>query len=104
MAVLRLILIAFLVVSASLSSAMELSHAMTSDAVHSAVDHDTADMPECCDEGVERGHNCHVLQAVPDASLVSTTSNGFAKAALFFDDLLLAGIEPNKLLDPPRLV
>lgn len=99
----RLILVVSLVVLASLSGAMETRHAIAMDVDHSFADDQIDDQLDCCNEGVERTHSCHSLPAVL-SNAKAQDADGMCRANVFVSyELLLNGIEPSGLLDPPRL-
>jgi len=98
----RLLLIVLMTFSASLSGAMEAGHAVASNSDHAAMEHVADDQPICCTDNPERAQTCHVLPAlVPVAAFGGITPDS-SETAYARIGLLLNGIEPSGLLDPPR--
>ena len=104
MSLVRVLLIAAVAISASLSGAMAASHAMIAEPDQGVMEM-TTDMPaHCCDNSLEPTQSCHYLPALlpgdagPDPA---SSTNGDIFAA---DGRLLTGITPSGPLDPPRAI
>ncbi|WP_222869546.1 hypothetical protein [Roseobacter fucihabitans] len=88
--------------SASLSGAMEVGHAFASEADHAAMEHAADDQPVCCTDNPERAQTCHVLSAIVPIEAFDGVAPDCSETAYARIGLLLSGIEPSGLLDPPR--
>jgi hypothetical protein len=104
MYLMRLFLIVLMTYSASLSGAMEAGHAVASDSDHVAMEHAAVDQPVCCTDNPERAQNCHVLSAIVPVEAFDGVAPDCSESAYSNIGLLLCGIEPSGLLDPPRTV
>lgn len=98
----RLLLVALVALSASVSGAMDAGHMAAPEHSHAATDQLTDDQPVCCSETTERSQTCHALPALlPGAGhhddAPATCVDVFVAASL-----LLTGFEPTGPLDPPR--
>lgn len=98
----RLLLIVLMTFSASLSGAMEAIHAVASDSDHAAMEHAANDQPVCCTDNPERAQTCHVLPAIVPVEALDGVAPDCSETAYAQIGLLLSGIEPSGLLDPPR--
>lgn len=64
MVIVRILLIILMTFSASLTGAMEVGHAVASEADHAMMEHVADDQPVCCTDNTERAPSCHVLPAL----------------------------------------
>lgn len=98
----RLLLIVLMTFSASLSGAMESGHAVASDSDHAVMEHVADDQPVCCTDNTERAPSCHVLPAIVPVEALDGVAPDCSETAYARIGLLLSGIEPSGILDPPR--
>ena len=98
----RLLLIVLMTFSASLSGAMEARHVVVSDSDHAAMEHAADDQPVCCTDNRERAQTCHVLPAIVPVEALDSVAPDCSETAYARIGILLSGIEPSGLLDPPR--
>lgn len=104
MAFMRILLIILLTFSASLSGAMETGHVVAFEGDHAAMEHVADDQPVCCMGELERAQSCHVSPALVPVAAFGGIAPDCSEAAYPHIGLLLRGIEPSGLLDPPRIM
>jgi hypothetical protein len=103
-AMLRLLLILALTLSASLAGAFAPERVVITGHEHHAIHDIEADAPMCCEHGLERAHTCITMPALCEGSPANQgtiTANG---AEFELDERALIGVPPSALLDPPRTV
>jgi len=104
MSLIRFIMIVILTLSTSLSAAMDAGHMPSSDHDHAAVEMMADEQPACCQDSTERTQTCHAVPALLPASEPTSTPPFAAEGVVFASGILLTGIQPSGLLDPPRAV
>ncbi|WP_223427675.1 hypothetical protein [Tateyamaria pelophila] len=104
MALFRILLVAILALSASVSGAMDARHATVMEHSKMAASEVIADQPVCCSESSERSQTCHVLSALLPGADHDDTAPATCQDMSFGGGLLLTGFEPSGPLDPPRAV
>lgn len=104
MAFARILLIILMTFSASLSSAMEVGHTVASEADHAAREHVADEQPDCWTDSTESAQSCHVLPALVPAAAFGGSAPDGSKTTYSSIGFLLLGIEPSRLLDPPRSI
>lgn len=104
MYIVRLLFIVLVTLSASLSAALEVGHAIATDSDHSVMGEVADDQLVCCNHGSDRTQTCNVLPAlVPIGTLEGLEPE--CSGTLFSSiNVLMTGIEPSGLLDPPRVM
>ena len=100
----RILLIFVITLSAPLSGAMEAGHASAPHSDHAAMDMMMADAPSCCEESSDRTSSCHILIALCPSATQPSPIRPTGEALFASVDLLLKGVKPSGLLDPPRAV
>lgn len=98
----RLLLVVVMAFFASVSGAVDVSHAVATEQAHVMDPALAGDQPSCCDEGAERMQNCQMLQAVLPLTDVQGAAPTACVAIVGDAELLRAGFEPAGPLDPPR--
>lgn len=100
----RLLLVALVALSASVSGAMDAGHMAAPEHSHAAMDDMINDEPVCCSESSERTMTCHVLPALLPGADQPDAAPASCEDVVVSTGLLLMGIEPSGPLDPPRAV
>lgn len=100
----RILLVVLIASYATLSGAMGAGHASGSHSEHAAMDATMADVPTCCEDSTDRTPNCHVLTALCPSALKHSPSQVSGEDLFVSYGLMLTGINPSGLLDPPRTV
>lgn len=101
----RFVFILALTLSASIAGAVASERVVVTGDEHHHVIHDIdADVPTCCDHGLERAPTCITMPALCEGSPAyqgTITANG---AEFELDERALIGVPPSGLLDPPRTI
>lgn len=100
----RFLLIVVITLSASLSTAMEVGHAIAPAFDHSVVGDVADDQPVCCNHASDRTQTCHVLPALVPVGALEDLKPECSGTLYFGIGVLMTGIETAGLLDPPRVV
>lgn len=98
----RLLTIALIVLSTTLSGAMAASHAGQTDMAVDTASVMSADHKTCCTDGMERSQSCHALPAILPAMMMDRGAQDLVRSVTFGPSILLTGSEPAGTLDPPR--
>ena len=104
MSMARFIMVVILTLSASLSGAMDAGHMPSTDHNHAAAEIMADEQPACCQDSTERTQTCHAVPALLPASEPTSTPPFAGEGVVFASGILLTGIQPSGLLDPPRAV
>ena len=104
MALVRLLLVVVVALSASVSGAMDAGHTAGLEQSHAAMGDLIDNQLACCSESSDRAQTCHALPALlPEANL-HEAAPAICENVPIGAALLLTGIEPSGPLDPPRAV
>ena len=104
MNLIRIILVALLVLSATLSGAMDAGHGAAGDHHHAAADTLSHTDLQCCDDSTERGQSCHLMPAVLADAGMLVTNPEVDSDTFGMGHRLPSGINLSVPLDPPRVV
>lgn len=102
MGLIRLLLVVLVALSASISGAMDAGHAAVVEHSHVAMDEVADDQPVCCSESSERSQTCHALPALLTGAGHHNDAPATCEDVFTAARLMMTGIEPSSLLDPPR--
>jgi methylmalonyl-CoA mutase cobalamin-binding subunit len=100
MSLLRFLMIVLTVMSTSLAGAMAASHAPSADIDVNVMTAMSGDHTHCCEDTTDLAQSCHVLPAL----VMGGIAPEFSGMELSETGILLTGIKPSGLLDPPRAV
>ncbi|MBB5723367.1 hypothetical protein FHS72_003012 [Loktanella ponticola] len=100
----RLLMIALIVLSTTLSGAMAARHLGPTDVSVETAAVMSADHKTCCTDGTEQSQGCHVLPAILPAMKMDSGAQKLLRSVTFGPSILPTGFEPAGTLDPPRLV
>lgn len=100
----RLLTIALIVLSTTLSGAMAAGHVGPTDVSVESVGVMSTDHETCCTDGMEQSQSCHVLPAILPAMQMDSGVQDLVRSVTFGPSILLIGFEPAGPLDPPRSV
>ena len=101
MSLIRLLLVVLVALSPSLSGAMDASHTGTVEHNHAAMGEVVDDQPICCLETTEHTQTCHTLLALLPGADLYETAPATCEDVIMGPGMLLTGIKPSGLLDPP---
>ena len=104
MSMARFIMVVILTLSASLSGAMDAGHMPSTDHNHAAAEIMADEQPACCQDSSERTQTCHAVPALLPASELASLPPSSVEDIVCESGILLNGIQPSGLLDPPRAV
>ena len=104
MSMARFIMVVILTLSASLSGAMDAGHMPSTDHNHAAAEIMADEQPACCQDSSERTQTCHAVPALLPASELVSLPPSSVEDIVCASGILLNGIQPSGLLDPPRAV
>ena len=104
MSMARFIMVVILTLSASLSGAMDAGHMPSTDHNHAAAEIMADEQPACCQDSSERTQTCHAVPALLPASELASLQPSSVEDIVCASGILLNGIQPSGLLDPPRAV
>jgi|GEM_PF-379877 len=104
MSMARFIMVVILTLSASLSGAMDAGHMPSTDHNHAAAEIMADEQPACCQDSSERTQTCHAVPALLPASELASLPPSSVEDIVCASGILLNGIQPSGLLDPPRAV
>lgn len=104
MALVRILMVVILTLSASLSGAMGAGHMPDLNDDHTAAHLMEDTQPACCHDSTERAQTCHALPALLPAAETSGNVPAAGEDIFCASGMLLTGVEPSGSLDPPRAV
>ena len=104
MSMARFIMVVILTLSASLSGAMDAVHMPSTDHNHAAAEIMADEQPACCQDSSERTQTCHAVPALLPASELASLPPSSVEDIVCASGILLNGIQPSGILDPPRTV
>ena len=104
MSMARFIMVVILTLSASLSGAMDAGHMPSTDHNHAAAEIMADEQPACCQDSSERTQTCHAVPALLPASELASLPPSSVEDIVCASGILLNGIQPSGLLDPPSAV
>ena len=102
MVVFRLLLVVVTTLAASVSGAMDAGHMAVVQHGHTPSSEVAAHQPICCSESSERAQTCHGLPALLPGADLNDAVPATGEDVFIVSGMLLTGIEPSDLLDPPR--
>jgi hypothetical protein len=97
-------MIVLTVLSTSLSGAMAASHPPSAGRNVNVMTAMSGDHTHCCEDTADLAQSCHVLPALVPALVMGGIAPEFSGMELSESGILLTGIRPSGLLDPPRAV
>lgn len=101
MVLVRILLVAIVALTVSLSGAMASGHPPVAPHDHAVVAGMDHDHPDCCMDSTERGQSCHILPALLPLSESHDPAPVAGEDVVVTPDLLLTGVEPTGPFEPP---